>query len=193
MTLSIPPNPSLSCLLSPTPSSLAVPSYSPHSFSLFSHFVFIFISLPMNAFGGVFRILGMSTQELQHCFDSELLPDVKELLTYARHLLEFCSYKALHKLSESSDFLNDKEFRRLTFDMMLAWEAPSVYILPVQFLLFSTHSSSFHHHHLIFGALQETPRSTKEETVGEDDDSSLFYTSSTTMALQVSLSHYPML
>ncbi|XP_047162972.1 uncharacterized protein LOC124832737 [Vigna umbellata] len=107
------------------------------------------------------KILGMSTQELQHCFDSELLPDFKELLTYARHLLEFCFYKALHKLSESSDFLNDKEFRRLTFDMMLAWEAPSVHTLP------------------------ETPRSTKEETVGEEDDSALFYTSSTNMALQV--------
>lgn len=77
----------------------------------------------------------MSTQELQHCFDSELPMGVKELLTYARHLLEFCSYKALHKLIQISDFLNDKDFHRLTFDMMLAWEAPSVHTLPVQSIL----------------------------------------------------------
>jgi len=89
----------------------------------------------------------MSTSELQHCFDSELPLGVKELLTYARQLLEFCSYKALHTLSKNSDFLNDKEFRRLTFDMMLAWEAPSVHTLPVQSLLFSFRSSSFHLHH----------------------------------------------
>lgn len=73
----------------------------------------------------------MSTQELQHAFDSELPLGVKELLTYARNLLEFCSYKALHKLSRASDYLNDKEFRRLTFDMMLAWEAPSVHTDPL--------------------------------------------------------------
>lgn len=68
----------------------------------------------------------MSPQELQHAFDSELPLGVKELLTYARNLLELCSYKALHKLSATPDYLNDKEFRRLTFDMMLAWEEPSV-------------------------------------------------------------------
>lgn len=82
-----------------------------------------------------FRILGMSPQELQHCFDSELPMGVKELLTYARHLLEFCSYKALHKLIHNSDFLNDNDFRRLTFDMMLAWEAPSVHTLSVHSIL----------------------------------------------------------
>ncbi|KAK7390763.1 hypothetical protein VNO78_18826 [Psophocarpus tetragonolobus] len=107
------------------------------------------------------KILGMSTQELQHCFDSELPLAVKELLTYARHLLEFCSYKALHKISTNLDYLNDKEFRRLTFDMMLAWEAPSVYTLP------------------------DTPTSNKDETAGDEDEASLFYSSSTNMALQV--------
>ncbi|RZB89649.1 uncharacterized protein LOC114369318 [Glycine soja] len=109
------------------------------------------------------KILGMSTQELQHCFDSELPMGVKELLTYARHLLEFCSYKALHKLIQISDFLNDKDFHRLTFDMMLAWEAPSVHTLP------DTPTSS----------------SSKEETAGDEDEASLFYSSSTNMALQV--------
>ncbi|KAK7343286.1 hypothetical protein VNO77_11917 [Canavalia gladiata] len=109
------------------------------------------------------KILGLSPQELQHAFDSELPLAVKELLTYARHLLEFCSYKALHKLSRTSDYMNDKEFRRLTYDMMLAWEAPSV------------HTPS----------LPETPTSSKDENVGDEDEASLFYSSSTNMALQV--------
>lgn len=121
-------------------SSLSFPSFR-------FHFHFI-----TNAFGCVRRILGMSAQELQYCFDSELPLGVKELLTYARQLLEFCSYKALQKLSQNSDFLNDKEFRRLTFDMMLAWEDPSVNTLPVQSVLFSTHSSSSSSSSLLFSS-----------------------------------------
>lgn len=69
----------------------------------------------------------MSTDELQHAFDSELPLGVKELLTYARNFVEFCSFKALQKLSRTSDYLSDAEFRRLAFDAMLAWEAPSVH------------------------------------------------------------------
>lgn len=69
---------------------------------------------------------------MQHGFDSELPVGVKGLLSYARNLLEFCSYKALEKMSRSQDYLSDKEFRRLTFDMMLAWEAPSVECDPPQ-------------------------------------------------------------
>ncbi|KAJ1436369.1 hypothetical protein SESBI_04401 [Sesbania bispinosa] len=109
------------------------------------------------------KILGVSTEELQHAFDSELPLGVKELLTYARHLLEFCSYKALHKLSRTSDYLSDKEFRRLTYDMMLAWEAPSVH---------TDHPT-------------ETASASKDETSGDEDEASLFYSTSTNMALQV--------
>lgn len=69
----------------------------------------------------------MSTGELQHAFDSELPLGVKEFLTYARNLVEFCSFKALQKLSRNSDYLSDAAFRRLAFDAMLAWEAPSVH------------------------------------------------------------------
>lgn len=111
------------------------------------------------------RILGASTDELQHAFDSELPLGVKELLTYARNLLEFCSFKALHKLTRTSDYLRDSEFRRLTFDVMLAWEAPSV-----------------HTDQLI---TTETPRFRKDETAVDEDDASLFYSSSTNMAVQV--------
>ncbi|XP_040869136.1 uncharacterized protein [Glycine max] len=131
-------------------------AYSPKPIPLLSH-------LANSVVSRCSKILGMSPQELQHCFDSELPMGVKELLTYARHLLEFCSYKALHKLIHNSDFLNDNDFRRLTFDMMLAWEAPSVHTL-------SDNPSS---------------SSSKEETAGDEDDASLFYSSSTNMALQV--------
>lgn len=72
------------------------------------------------------RILKVSTEELQHRFDIQLPETVKQLLTYARNFVEFCSYQALNVVSRSSDYLSDPEFRRLTYDMMLAWEAPSV-------------------------------------------------------------------
>lgn len=45
---------------------------------------------------------------------------------YARNLLEYCLYKALHVETQRPDHLADKGFRRLTFDMMLAWEAPGI-------------------------------------------------------------------
>ncbi|MED6119603.1 hypothetical protein PIB30_013240 [Stylosanthes scabra] len=108
------------------------------------------------------QILGVSTHELQHAFDSELPLSVKELLTYARNLLEFCSFKALHKLTASPNYLNDKHFRRLTYDMMLAWESPSVESDDI-----------------------ETPTRRRLEANGDEDEASFFYSSSTNMALQV--------
>lgn len=72
------------------------------------------------------RIVRIPTEELQHHFDTQLPESVKELLTYARNFLEFCSYQTLHVVSSRPDYLSDKEFRRITFDMMLAWESPCV-------------------------------------------------------------------
>lgn len=128
---------------------------------------------------------------MQHAFDSELPLGVKELLTYARNLLEFCSYKALHKLSKSSDYLADKDFRRLTYDMMLAWETPSVHTD----VTFSSFNSCIRWIMLMLmlifmfcAQLQETPPpSSKDEHGGDDDEASLFYSSSTNMAVQVTL------
>ncbi|KAJ7954640.1 Plant protein of unknown function (DUF639) [Quillaja saponaria] len=109
------------------------------------------------------KILQVPTEDLQHCFDTELPESVKELLTYARNLLEFCSYKALQQLTKSLNYLSDKEFRRLTYDMMLAWEAPCVESDPLQ---------------------NETASTSKQE-LEEDDGWSLFYSSSTNTAIQV--------
>ncbi|MFQ6648592.1 hypothetical protein Gotur_020701 [Gossypium turneri] len=108
------------------------------------------------------KILKVPTEELQHRFDIELPESVKQLFTYARNFLEFCSYQALYKVSRSPDYLSDPDFRRLTYEMMLAWEAPCV----------------------------ECERGTKEtssnnEEVEDDEDGSLFYSSSISMAVQV--------
>lgn len=66
-------------------------------------------------------------EELQHQFDSDLPDDVKQpLVIYARNFLEFCSFQALQVATTQPDYLSDKDFRRLMFDMMLAWEAPGV-------------------------------------------------------------------
>ncbi|OMO59106.1 hypothetical protein COLO4_34317 [Corchorus olitorius] len=72
------------------------------------------------------KILKIPTEELQHRFDIELPETVKQLFTYARNFLEFCSYQALNKATRNPDYLSDPEFRRLTYEMMLAWEAPCV-------------------------------------------------------------------
>lgn len=72
------------------------------------------------------RILKISTEELQHRYDIELPESVKQLLTYALHFVEFCSFQTLNVMCRTPDYLSDPNFRRLMFDMMLAWEAPSV-------------------------------------------------------------------
>ncbi|XP_050119948.1 uncharacterized protein LOC126597215 [Malus sylvestris] len=108
------------------------------------------------------KILQVPTEELQHHFDTQLPESVKELLTYARNFLEFCSYQALHILSSHPDYLNDKEFRSLTFDMMLAWESPSVETKP-----------------------QDKETTCSNQEVEDEDGWSIFYSSSTNMAVQV--------
>lgn len=158
------------------------------------------------------RILRIPTEELQHHFDTQLPESVKELLTYAKNFLEFCSFQALHVVSSHPDYLSDKEFRRMTFDMMLAWESPCVEnkaldkvrkLLPVHsfniieilcFLIFNQKlhsiaplSSTFAWRCLLNHLqLQETASSSNQE-VEDEDGWSLFYSSSTNMAVQVLL------
>uniref|UniRef100_A0A5B7B087 DUF639 domain-containing protein n=2 Tax=Davidia involucrata TaxID=16924 RepID=A0A5B7B087_DAVIN len=109
------------------------------------------------------KILLVPTEELKHRFDTELPDTVKQPLTYARNLLEFCSYQALPLLTRHPDYLSDKEFCRLTYDMMLAWEAPDVESEPQD---------------------RETAACSNQE-VEDEDGWSLFYSSSTSMAVQV--------
>ncbi|KFK39204.1 hypothetical protein AALP_AA3G212900 [Arabis alpina] len=108
------------------------------------------------------KILKITTEDLQHRFDVELPESVKQLLTYARNFLEFCSFQALHQVMKQPGYLNDSEFRQLMFDMMLAWETPSV------------------------TSENENKDAASPKTDSEDEDGwSLFYSSPTNMAMQV--------
>ncbi|XVE49682.1 hypothetical protein DITRI_Ditri01bG0100800 [Diplodiscus trichospermus] len=108
------------------------------------------------------KILKIPTEELQHRFDIELPESVKQLFTYARNFLEFCSYQAFHKVCRNPDYLSDPEFRRLTYDMMQAWEAPCVECER---------------------GIKETSSSNVE--VDDEEGGSLFYSSPMNMAVQV--------
>ncbi|CAM8992877.1 unnamed protein product [Rhodiola kirilowii] len=108
------------------------------------------------------QILQISTEQLQHRFDIEFPDTVKESSSHARSILEFCSYLTLHKLTEARNYLSDKDFRRLTFDMMIAWEDPVA-------------ESELS---------KETTFCTNQE-VEDEDGRSLFYSDSTNMAIQV--------
>ncbi|CAH9147166.1 unnamed protein product [Cuscuta epithymum] len=107
------------------------------------------------------KILHISLEELQNRFDSELPDNLKQPSLYARNFLEYCSYEALRETTKHTNYLWDNNFRRLTFDMMLAWEAPS------------------REHEVV------EPESSTNVQEGEDDGRSIFYSSSTKMAVEV--------
>ncbi|KAK8561430.1 hypothetical protein V6N12_048501 [Hibiscus sabdariffa] len=140
------------CKYSPSPS-LSIYTYV-HTFRCT-----LFVSVEIPYWNWILKI---PSEELQHRFDIELPESVKQLFTYARNFLEFSSYQALQKVTRNPDYLSDPDFRRLTYDMMLAWEAPCV----------------------------ECERGTRETSlnnneVEDDEDGSLFYSSPMSMAVQV--------
>ncbi|XP_024992122.1 uncharacterized protein LOC112525999 isoform X4 [Cynara cardunculus var. scolymus] len=70
------------------------------------------------------KILNIPTRLLQENFNEEA-PDVtKDPSRYARNFLEYSCFRALSLSTQISGYMEDKKFRRLTFDMMLAWEVP---------------------------------------------------------------------
>lgn len=71
------------------------------------------------------KILDVSMDELRHNFDSEASESIKHPSNYAKNFLEYCCFRALAVSTQVTGYLADTKFRRLTFDMMLAWEAPS--------------------------------------------------------------------
>ena len=72
-----------------------------------------------------FRILGVSINDLRNNFDKQASDSIKQPRSYARNFLEYCCFMALAQISQVTGYLADKSFRRLSFDMMLAWEVPS--------------------------------------------------------------------
>eukprot|EP01018_Ginkgo_biloba_P026955 Gb_01320 [translate_table: standard] len=77
------------------------------------------------------RILLLSTEDLLQHFETEASDSVKHPSRYARNFLEYCCFRALAVATQITDHLSDKDFRRLTFDMMLAWEAPGATSKPL--------------------------------------------------------------
>ncbi|XP_045788417.1 uncharacterized protein LOC123883602 isoform X2 [Trifolium pratense] len=77
------------------------------------------------------KILQTCSSDLQESFNQEASESLKIPSRYARNLLEYCCFKALSLKAQMSGHLLDKTFRRLTYDMMLAWEVPSATSLPL--------------------------------------------------------------
>ncbi|XP_057951907.1 uncharacterized protein LOC131146351 isoform X2 [Malania oleifera] len=77
------------------------------------------------------RILGISTSHIQDNFDGEASDSIKHPSQYARNLLEYCCFRALALCTQVVGHLADRKFRRLTYDMMLAWEAPAASSQPL--------------------------------------------------------------
>ncbi|XVF09585.1 hypothetical protein REPUB_Repub07fG0106900 [Reevesia pubescens] len=69
------------------------------------------------------KILETTTSELQDSFNAEASDSIKHKSRYARNFLEYCCFRALALYTQVMGHLADKKFRRLTFDMMVAWEA----------------------------------------------------------------------
>ncbi|XP_074558516.1 uncharacterized protein LOC141814453 [Curcuma longa] len=110
------------------------------------------------------RILKLSIDQLHQSFEAEIPEHWRQPKDYARNLVEYCSYKALRIETKRLDYLDDKEFSLLTFDMMLAWEAPD------------TDTESL---------LKEKVCSSNPESEDDDDEGSLFYESATRTASQI--------
>ncbi|URE22172.1 hypothetical protein MUK42_17112 [Musa troglodytarum] len=109
------------------------------------------------------RILLLSMEQLQQSFEAEIPDHFKQPTSYARNLVEYCSFKALCVETQCPDHLADKEFSLLSFDMMLAWEAPD------------TETESL----LKANACSNHPE------FDDDNEGSLFYACATRMASQI--------
>ncbi|KAL4573509.1 hypothetical protein LXL04_020318 [Taraxacum kok-saghyz] len=76
------------------------------------------------------KILEIPTGELREKFNREAPDGIKEASVYARNFLEYSCFRALAVFTQKSSYMEDKKFRRLTFDMMLAWEVPDAATQP---------------------------------------------------------------
>ncbi|KAL0290976.1 UNVERIFIED_CONTAM: hypothetical protein Sangu_2551000 [Sesamum angustifolium] len=70
------------------------------------------------------KILGLSMCQLRENFDAEASHLLKHKSNFARNFLEYCCFMALAQSIQVTGYLDDNKFRRLTFDMMVAWEFP---------------------------------------------------------------------
>ncbi|KAK3007793.1 hypothetical protein RJ639_013677 [Escallonia herrerae] len=71
------------------------------------------------------KIIGISASQLRENFVGEASDSMKDPSRYARNFLEYCCFRALALSTQVTGYLDDKKFRRLTYDMMLSWEFPA--------------------------------------------------------------------
>ncbi|KAI3675890.1 hypothetical protein L1987_85486 [Smallanthus sonchifolius] len=72
------------------------------------------------------KVLNVSADELRENFEAVASDVTKTPPRYARNFLEYSCFRALAQTTQVSGYMEDTRFRRLTFDMMLAWEVPDV-------------------------------------------------------------------
>ncbi|KAK1417663.1 hypothetical protein QVD17_26795 [Tagetes erecta] len=72
------------------------------------------------------KVINVSADELRQNFEMEASDVVKTRTRYARNFLEYSCFRAIAHTMQVSGYMEDKRFRRLIFDMMLAWEVPDV-------------------------------------------------------------------
>ncbi|KAF3322338.1 hypothetical protein FCM35_KLT13479 [Carex littledalei] len=109
------------------------------------------------------RILGLSAAQIQKDFETNLPDYSMQKSLYARQFLQYCCHKVLHVLTNRHDYLSDRDFRSLTYDMMLAWE---------------DHCTENH--------LSTNEKTLSNSSKVEDmSDASLFYEDITALAVQV--------
>ncbi|CAI9113562.1 OLC1v1014187C2 [Oldenlandia corymbosa var. corymbosa] len=77
------------------------------------------------------KILGVAMEQLRENFEEEASDALKIPAKYARNFLEYCCFRALALSTQVTGYLEDKKFRRLTFDMMVAWETPAASSQPL--------------------------------------------------------------
>ncbi|CAM0901723.1 unnamed protein product [Alopecurus aequalis] len=110
------------------------------------------------------RIAGVPVEQLVRRFEPDEQPTrPTPPVAYARSLVEYCSYVALRaETRRRHDHLGDRDFHSLTYDMMLAWDAPD-------------QETEAECQKLVFSG----------DGTDEDDGGSIFYSSPTQMAIQV--------
>ncbi|KAK6153409.1 hypothetical protein DH2020_013048 [Rehmannia glutinosa] len=77
------------------------------------------------------KILGISVSQLRENFDAEASDPLKHKSSFSRNFLEYCCLMALARSIQVIGYLDDNKFRRLTFDMMVAWEFPEAASEPI--------------------------------------------------------------
>ncbi|MCO5571771.1 hypothetical protein L7F22_025519 [Adiantum nelumboides] len=127
------------------------------------------------------KVLSTTVDKLWHEFNQTAQAAGKEHLENARSFLECCCFKAFSILTSYEDHLYDINFRRYTFDCMVAWETPtasqpssqvagcSLHLWSIYFFLTSLQKDDLS---LDLQDDNVEPRAKEEE----DDDASLFYT-----------------